>query len=324
MKIRATLGLAAIGASVLLFTGCAANLPGGHPRADSLAWAPFRWVGANVGGRTFDKAAILVPFAADTLGGTFWLQLDTGADAGVWLYTAPLDQLLRRQGPPRDTTRRFELRTGQIGAYPLRNQAVNIRRVAGDTVRADDPAPKIGTLGLNFFRDKILLLDFPGQRFAILDTVSPLPRAIQQRASWVPIDYRDDKMFIPLTLAGKTYDDFFYDSGASLFPVSTTPEIWQQVTGRTGAEPDNTVWKVRSFGQDVVLVGAPVHGRASVGAATLEQPMVFHMTEGPEQLDLRNWEFRASGLVGNVLFANRYLVIIDLHRRRLGLVAQQR
>ena len=47
------------------------------------------------------------------------------------------------------------------------------------------------------------------------------------------------------------------------------------------------------------------------------------MTEGPEQLDLRTWGFRASGLVGTVLFADRYLRIVDLPRQRQGLVKQQ-
>lgn len=46
--------------------------------------------------------------------------------------------------------------------------------------------------------------------------------------------YRNDKMFLPLTRAGATYDDSFYDSGASLFPVSTTKEIWQRATPGAG------------------------------------------------------------------------------------------
>jgi hypothetical protein len=37
-------------------------------------------------------------------------------------------------------------------------------------------------------------------------------------------------------------------------------------------------------------------------------------------LRVENWNFRASGLIGNVLFADRYLVVIDLPRRRFGLV----
>lgn len=188
---------------------------------------------------------------------------------------------------------------------------------------ADDPAPKIGTLGLHFFLRRVLLLDLPGQRFAVLDSTAPLPPEIERRASWVPIEYRNDKMFLPLTLNGKVYDDFFYDSGASLFAVSTTPEVWRDATGRTGSEPDNVTWTVPSFGDPVVLRGAPARGRLSIGAASLGRPLIFHLASGPERLDPRNWGFRTSGLIGNALFEERYMLIVDLPRRRFGLVERR-
>lgn len=287
---------------------------------DTLPWTSFHWVSATLGDTTIEKVAIYVPITADTLGGTYWLQLDTGADSDVWLYTAPLAQLLRRRGAVRDTTTWFEIPQGRIGAYPIRDHAVNIRLVAGDTVRTDDPHPKIGTLGLNFFRQRVLLLDFPAQRFAILDSVAALPASIEERADWVGVDYRNDKLFLPLTLGGATYDDFFYDSGASLFPLSTTREIWRQVTGR---DTGTVVLTVPSFGEQVVLSGAPAEGSVRVGTATFARPMIFHLASGPERLKLENWGFRASGLVGNALFADRHLVIIDLPRRRFGIVQRQ-
>jgi hypothetical protein len=44
------------------------------------------------------------------------------------------------------------------------------------------------------------------------------------------------------------------------------------------------------------------------------------VAEGPERLDYRTWGFPVEGLVGNALFADRYVVIVDLPRRRFGLV----
>lgn len=322
-KLKGQVARLAVLASVTC--ACASSDPGTPPAPgpDEIAWTPFRWVSATIGGRTFDKAALYVPLTADTLSGTYWLQLDTGADSDVWLHTAPLDQLLSRRGAVRDTTTWFEIPTGRIGTYPLRNHAVNIRGFAGDTVRADDPLPKIGTLGLNFFRTRALLLDFPAERFAIIDSATAIPAWIEEGASWVDVDYRSDKMFLPLTLAGTTYEDFFYDSGASLFPVSTSKPIWQRATGRTGDEPDNIRWTVRSFGEDVTLIGAPARGRVAVGAAALERPIVYFVAEGPGRVLMENFGFRTSGLIGNALFAERYLVVIDLPHRRFGLVERQ-
>jgi len=290
--------------------------PGG---GGDIAWTRFEWTSVAVGDSTFQRAGILVPFTADTLGGTYWLQLDTGADVGIWLYTAPLGQLLARHGAVRDTTTYFQVPRGSIGRYPLREEAVNIRRYAGDTVRAGDPHPKIGTLGLNFFRRRVLLVDFPAQRFAVLDS-GALPAWIERDARWVPAQLRDSKVFLPLTLAGRTYDDFFWDSGASLFPISTTPEIWAAATGRAATDPGNVVVRVPSFGEIATLVGAPARGELRVGAAALSRPLIFHLAGGPQRLDMRNWGFRTSGLIGNALFAERHLVVLDLPGRRFGLL----
>jgi len=63
----------------------------------------------------------------------------------------------------------------------LRNNS-NTRKVAGDSVRSDEPWPKVVALGLNFFQNRVLLLDFPAQRFAILDGAGTT-NLVEQRAS---------------------------------------------------------------------------------------------------------------------------------------------
>jgi hypothetical protein len=209
---------------------------------------------------------------------------------------------------------------GWLGARPLRDVPVQVQRYLGDTLQAGDTLPKIGTLGLEFFRDRVLVLDLPGERFAILDSAAALPAWIARGVRWVPAEHRNEKLFIPLTLGDSVYTGFFYDSGASLFALSTTAEVWRQITGRTGDEPDNVVWRVGSFGQQVVLKGAPVQGRVAVGAASLERPLAFHLAEGPERLDFGSWGFPVTGLVGNALFYDRFVVVVDLPRRRFGLV----
>ena len=289
------------------------------PEVDGLPWHPFQWIRFDMQGRVFEKAAIYVPFTSDTLGGTYWLQLDTGSDVALRIYRAPLKQLLARRGAAYDSTRALRM-SGRVGAYEVRSERLTDPRFVGDTITSDDPHPKIGTLGLSFFRSRVLLLDMPRARFAILDSAAALPAWIAARVRWVPAEYRNEKLFVPLTLNGRTYDGFFYDSGASLFALNTTPEIWRQATGRTGSEPDNERWTVPSFGQQIVMQGAPVQGRVAVGAAALERPLAFHLAEGPERLDFRTWSFPVSGLFGNALFYDRHLVIVDLPRRRFGLV----
>ena len=300
--------------------GCTprAPAPPPSPAADEVRWSAFRWEGATLGGREYEHVAILVPIESPQLGGRYWLQLDTGAESDLWIYRAPLAQLLARGGAAYDSARGVRI-DGAIGEYPLRQAPVQVLRYAGDTIDAGDAIPKIGTLGLQFLESRVLLLDLPGARFALLDSAQALP-AWAAGASWVPIEHRDGKMFIPLRVGGQEYRGFFYDSGASLFALSTTPELWRELTGRNGTEPGNTVLRVPSFGQQIVMRGAPVPGPVSVGDAALQGPLAFYVAEGPPRLDFHTWGFPVDGLVGNALFADRYVVIVDLPRRRFGLV----
>jgi hypothetical protein len=303
-------------AVITVLAACAPASPA--PVSDNLAWAPFRWRSYEIAGKPYDRAALFVPIVSDSLGGAYYLQLDTGADVGIWLSPAVLDQLLRRRGVAWDSTRGLRI-DGRIGAYPLQAAAVNRSRYQGDTLTAQDTLPKIGSLGLNFFRARQLLLDFPRMRFAIVDSAQALPRWITERISWVPIEYRNNKMFVPLTLNGREYRGFFYDSGASLFAVNTTPEIWRAATGRTGTEPDNVDWRVPSFGQQILMRGAPVRS-ATVGGATLQRPLAFYLAEGPERLDFSKWGFPVEGLFGNALFYDHHLIVVDLPRGRFGVM----
>lgn len=129
----------------------------------------------------------MVPLTADTLGGTYWLQLDTGTPHAIWLYAGPVDDLLGKMGVERDKS-----------------------------------AP---------------------------------------------------------------------------FVISSA-----------------------SFGEPVTIVGAPASGDLTLGSATLEHPLIFHMRDGPERLRIENWSSGGSGVIGNELFADRYLVAIDLPHGRFGLV----
>jgi hypothetical protein len=178
-------------------------------------------------------------------------------------------------------------------------------------------------VGLGFFQNRVLLLDLPRARFAILDA-DALRGWVEEQAAWVAAEHRHGKLFVPLQLGDSTYRAFFYDSGASLFPVTTTPEIWRAITGRAGDEADNLVWRVPSFGEMVEMVGAPARVSAAVGSARISTPTAFYRRSGPERLDFRTWDFPVEGLFGNAIFEDRYVVIVDLPRQRFGLLESDR
>src|SRR4051812_31186567 len=104
MILRA-IRLAVLSAALAAAAGaCAPRTPPPSPAADGVRWSRFHWVSATLAGRHYDHVAIYVPIASPELGGRHWLQLDTGAESGFWIYRAPLSQLLARRGVRYDST----------------------------------------------------------------------------------------------------------------------------------------------------------------------------------------------------------------------------
>lgn len=140
---------------------------------------------------------------------------------------------------------------------------------------------------------------------------------MEKTITFVHAVYRNEKFFVPLRIAGKNYgDEFFFDTGSSIFPLSTTPELWRSLTGRNGEELDNVALEVPSWGNKIKLVGAPLKGSIEIESATIDRPMIPFQPSNEN--DFSKWPFTASGLFGNSLLSDR-LVVVDVQRQRFGI-----
>ena len=150
---------------------------------------------------------------------------------------------------------------------------------------------ELGTIGAAFFEKRILLLDFVAQRLAILDKGEGLPAAIAERADFVPIDYRNHKIFISLTLNGVEESGLFFDTGSSSMAVTTTRARWLEWTGR---QPDDAKNKVlaKSWGKDARWLGAPIEGSMCIGKAGVTEAVAFFEATGLENLDFDRYRSR--------------------------------
>jgi hypothetical protein len=284
-----------------------AQLEPDDPLAD-LTCVRFKWVDA-VG--IANRAAILVPVVAG--GATLRFQLDTGEtvsmipggsagkfgiehqynrEDGNW-YTAPMD---------------LELAGGQ---YPGREIFVD------PEITRSEPA---GTVGLDLLEGKIVVLDLAGQRFCLNDPDAPGVAALFERTEFTSARIRDGKLFVEARLGDEAFDDIFYDTGASAFPLQVDLPFWQQLTGRNGDEESNTRWEVRSQERTVTFIGAPAVGTLEIGQARIENPTVFFREDQPELFT--DWEFSTRGLLGNVPFLE-HVVVLDLRpdANRFGVIS---
>jgi hypothetical protein len=292
------------------------------PPADVSAslWIPFKWQSAIIGEHSIRRATLLVP--VDIAGRHAFLQLDTGSGWPMW-YGVPLKQLngtaSHSDSLPDELVLAARLGSAAHG-YSITADTFLVRKGFGDRITASTPTPVIGTLGVRFFRHRTLVIDFPHQRLAIVDSGDTLPDGLARRATFVPTAYEHGYVFVPMTINGLAFSDFFYDTGASLFPITTTAATWHTLTNRSERERGNTVWRVSSWGTMIDEVGAPALGDVRIGTFRDQHPLVFHEAAGSPHPDFfASVPYHVGGTFGNALFYDRNIVIIDLPHQRFGI-----
>lgn len=101
----------------------------------------------------------------------------------------------------------------------------------------------------------------------------------------------------------------------SAVALITSRERWRELTGLEGTEPGNRRLTVSSWDTDLSLIGARMRGELSVGPASIAQPLVWHTTDA--RFSFSHWP-ETGGFIGNEVFADRCVIVIDLPRRRVG------
>jgi hypothetical protein len=261
-----------------------------------------------------EHAALMVEARLDGIDAPAVMQLDTGADADI-VYGVPYVQLKPDAAAAKD----YVLVSGTIAGVRFGREWFNLAAKHGGPIQPGTPV-RLGTIGAAFFEKRILLLDFVAQRLAILGKGEEVPPEIAQRADFVPIDYRNHKMFVSLTLNGVEESGLFFDTGSSSMAVTTTRARWLEWTGRQADDPGNTVFLGQSWGKDARWVGAPVNS-ICIGKACVTGALAFFEATGLENLDFDRYPFKAAGLFGNLPFDGRFTVIVDLPNKRFGLIA---
>lgn len=288
------------------------------PPPEDSPWTCFQY--NNTG-----KGVMYLPLRLDGWEQTLWMQVDLGAPRTM-LYEKPLQQINPLLNPPVepagplsvgpsitvDTVRLH----GWLGNSRLQNTRVSLRKNYGQQLGFFD-YPKVGSVGLDFYKDKVLVIDFPRQWLAVFDDPEEIPPDLLQRAKWVEARLEEDKLIFPASIGGREME-MFYDTGGGKFPIITTKAIWQQLTGRSGDEEDNTRVETKSWGEAVRYVGAPALGSLAIGEMTLGVPTIYYYDGSQHDwLDLANYPVPA--MMGNNLFVERHTLIFDLIDMRLGI-----
>lgn len=304
---------------------------GAQPAAPvpAIAWTRMIWMSIDTAAGQREHGALMVEVRLDGMAKPALMQLDTGCDSDL-LNGVPYEYLDRHDravgqrqfalsgaaAGSRFADERFTVQKGSEASLLGRAVIFAARHWGYGTGK-----PLIlGILGAAFFEQRVLLLDFAAGRVAMLAYGEELPEAAARRVAFVPLEYRNSKMFVKLTINGQTERYLAFDTGSSTMAVTTTQRRWLEWTGRQPGDAGNRQLKVNSWGREVSLVGAPLKGRMCVGEACVTAPLVFFEPTGIANLDFNRYGFPIDGVFGNVPFDGRFTVVLDVPHRRFGLL----
>ncbi len=303
-------------ALVLFFASCAGTkkIP-----AESFQWIPYEWVPYSVGDRSFPKAAIFIPVKIEKLETLpTVVQFDLGSDATI-LYENPFKLL----GPERDFFKdhwnrnvdstykfgRLKNYSFYLGHLPVNNPLLRVNYGTLLTRDSFYTKQKVGTLGSDFFKNKYLIIDYPGQRIAVADT---LTNDVLDKFSLVQARIQNNRLEVPMEIDGKTYW-FLFDTGASIFPLQTHRSLWDSL--RLSAPIDS--FQVPSWGKMVDVFSAPRKYSIRLGTLQLPRDKIYYV-DAPETTEYFK-SIGLSGLTGNAYFLEN-TVLIDYKNKRFGVL----
>ena len=282
-------------------------------KASEIQWSKLVWYSATIGGRQVAHAAPFIEIHVNGMTRPALMELDTGTDI-TSLYGRTLPRAM-----PSLQKRNLAMLSGTMAGCPFTNQEFEVLAEQGDAPNVNGPI-YLGTVGLGFFKDRILLMDLVSDRVAILPKGTEIPASVGSRAQFVPADDRGGKLYVTLKANGELERNMFVDTGSSSSSLVTTPAEWEHLTGREPGDPRNSRWVSSNWGKDAVMIGAPISGNICVGSVCIPRPTIKFEGTGLTNFDFANYPTKTEGYFGLALFDGRSTVIIDVPHGRFGLI----
>jgi hypothetical protein len=291
----------------LLFLLLAATLPAGAASYDRFVWSS-----AEVGGVVHPRAAVLVPIEIPGAADGLYAQLDTGADATIFY-----GNILRKFGIDVDSV------DGDLPSFQWyghdHHPGPMERPVFLDWTKDADINPEsknpqdhiVGTVGLDKIIGKILVLDFPRERYAVLDDTGDLAEVVAGPIDYVPAEISYNKFYISVQLGEDTIPAVRYDCGSSSAALILPLDWWKWATGLNGYESQVVKDSVPSWGKYVDIWAAPSQYDMVIGSFRIKTPVVTFV-------DWPDPTLETTKLLGNAPFADSCVVVVDCIRSKFG------
>lgn len=295
---------------------------------DQNSWINFEWYGDSLSNKYFDKIAITIPFSIEGIPHKFESQFDLGATSTM-VYGNSIHPYLDKYSTVAeklDTTDKTNWLQGvNVGTFKninfrldtvlFENQELVHFDGYGDELTKDsietNTVKHIGTIGADLFQNKYLVIDFPNDRIAILDSLNA---EYIKRTTFVDLKLDKGRIKVPVTINGNV-EYFMFDTGSSIFPLSVLKEDVGLISDLNSA---NDTLNISSWGEFFDVHGYEITSDIFIGDYKIEtQNLNVYDTKS----DFKQFfeEEGILGIMGNTFFLDKE-IIIDYKSKRFGIV----
>lgn len=273
----------------------------------------FIWKNDSINGQWENYAAMLIPVKLEGCPKQFYMQFDLGAPYSLF-YRNKLEAINKRY-PLRMQLSDSALIKKEFGFTAGKTRILSrgmiLKQLGTSQINWKNNAIEIiGTLGADFIGNNTLVIDYPGKKITIGDTIPGKPGLML-----TDFIYANRSIILPALIKGKK-TLLFFDSGSSAFELLTNKET-AAALAQSGSEP--ATYPVTSWGK--VLTAISYASADSIEIAAVKMPLnkVTYIEGASEAQVSRMMKMGIGGMTGNKLFLHSVLVL-DIKNKRFGIL----
>ncbi|MEG2036220.1 MAG: hypothetical protein RR005_07775 [Mucinivorans sp.] len=279
-------------------------------QSQSIKWSPFIWQSDTISGRYIEKAYLYVPLKIENIPYEFTMQLDLGTPNSLF-YGEVLKPYLEKHPAMNSKLGDYEDMKGVIfkdvnlkmGTADFKANLFNM--FMGNKVPANlfnSPTPvNIGTIAADAFKEKVLIIDYKANRFAVAESV---PKEYQKIPAVNFEINKDGLIFLSFNINGEDCKVMF-DTGSSIFELVTTTDRALKIADSTIVDSlSGALW----WGQQITFYGLKVDKTVKIGGKTMKCSRVYY--DKDRKWDVGVFEpLNIWGLTGNAFFFDNTVII---------------
>ena len=286
--------------------------------SSEISWTKFIWSSDTISGKYYEKTSMQIPFKIEGLPYNFTFQFDLGAPlTGFYEYNlssfyeinSDLKNRISRLRSPLQfwyNKKGFKDLTIEFGNYKIANRISYFYNDYGEKLNIDKTSLNdtfhIGTIGADIFQNKVLIIDYPNQRFAICDTI---PSIYQGYLSNMELT-NAGMAILSYNSKGGNYKITF-DNGSSLFPIITRTINRPKFSKNPIIDSLN----ISSWGEKHIVDSRLITDSFELAGKTYCNVKVY------ENHTDKGIDINTDGMAGNYLFWNN-TIIIDYKNKKFG------